>query len=224
MDEPTTHLDIASIDALVAALSEYTGTLIFISHDVYFIRALATKVLHIHSGRITPYAGDYDYYLEKSKAASARSALTAGAPAHTPKQIQAARAPHLLIDGRAGEGQKQASRPNPAASPTTAPVAAAAPAAPMSQKDRRQAAADARKLISGQKRRVNDLESRIGSLEQEQATLAAQLQQPETYASPGKAAAISEKIRNIVRNIGHTTHEWETEATRLAELEAASKE
>jgi ATP-binding cassette subfamily F protein 3 len=90
MDEPTTHLDIASIDALVAALSEYTGTLIFISHDVYFIRALATKVLHIHSGRITPYAGDYDYYLEKSKSTDARFALTAGFTDARPKQAAAA--------------------------------------------------------------------------------------------------------------------------------------
>jgi ATP-binding cassette subfamily F protein 3 len=45
---------------------------------VYFIRALAKNVLHVHSGRLTPYAGDYDYYLEKSKATNARAALTAG--------------------------------------------------------------------------------------------------------------------------------------------------
>ncbi len=78
MDEPTTHLDIPSIDALVNALKNYEGTLIFISHDVYFIRTLAQTVLHVHSGRLTPYAGNYDYYLEKSKATSARAALTAG--------------------------------------------------------------------------------------------------------------------------------------------------
>ncbi len=78
MDEPTTHLDIPSIDALVNALKQYEGTFIFISHDVYFIRALAQTVLHVHSGRLTPYAGNYDYYLEKSKASSARAALTAG--------------------------------------------------------------------------------------------------------------------------------------------------
>ncbi len=78
MDEPTTHLDIASIDALVGALKNYEGTLIFISHDVHFIRALADTVLHVHSGRLTPYAGNYDYYLEKSKASNARAALTAG--------------------------------------------------------------------------------------------------------------------------------------------------
>jgi ATP-binding cassette subfamily F protein 3 len=78
MDEPTTHLDIASIDALSNALKNFEGTLIFISHDVHFIRELAENVLHVHSGRLTPYAGDYDYYLEKSKAGDARAALTAG--------------------------------------------------------------------------------------------------------------------------------------------------
>ena len=78
MDEPTTHLDIQSIDSLIGALKAYEGTLIFISHDVHFIRALAENVLHVHSGRLTPYAGNYDYYLEKSKATDARAAITAG--------------------------------------------------------------------------------------------------------------------------------------------------
>ncbi|MEY2545546.1 MAG: hypothetical protein QOG48_663 [Verrucomicrobiota bacterium] len=78
MDEPTTHLDIGSIDALIGALKQYHGTLIFISHDVHFIRAIATSVLHINAGRLTFYPGDYQYYIDKSKAASAQTALTAG--------------------------------------------------------------------------------------------------------------------------------------------------
>ncbi len=78
MDEPTTHLDMGSIDALIGALKTYEGTLIFISHDVHFIKAIAQNVLHVHSGRLTPYAGNYDYYLEKSKATNERAALTAG--------------------------------------------------------------------------------------------------------------------------------------------------
>src|SRR5207237_2604129 len=53
MDEPTTHLDIGSIDALIVALKQYHGTLIFISHDVHFIRAIATSVLHINAGVLT---------------------------------------------------------------------------------------------------------------------------------------------------------------------------
>ena len=49
----------------------------FVSHDVHFIRALATSVLHINAGKVTSYAGDYDYYLEKSGALSAKAALVA---------------------------------------------------------------------------------------------------------------------------------------------------
>jgi ATP-binding cassette subfamily F protein 3 len=89
MDEPTTHLDIQSIDSLVGALKNFEGTLIFISHDVHFIRALAETVLHVHSGRLTPYAGNYDYYLDKSKSTDARAALTAGFTDARPKQAPA---------------------------------------------------------------------------------------------------------------------------------------
>jgi len=80
MDEPTTHLDMSSIDALAFALDQFKGTLIFISHDVYFIRALANHVVHVNAGRLTHYPGGYQYYLDKTKAISERAALTAGAP------------------------------------------------------------------------------------------------------------------------------------------------
>jgi len=89
MDEPTTHLDIMSIDALIAALKTYDGTLYFVSHDVHFIREIAKTVLHVHSGRLTHYAGDYAYYLEKSKSGNERAALTAGFTDARPKQAEA---------------------------------------------------------------------------------------------------------------------------------------
>ena len=91
MDEPTTHLDIMSIDALIAALKTYEGTLYFVSHDVHFIREIAKTVLHVHSGRLTQYAGDYAYYLEKSKSGNERAALTAGFTDARPKQEEAAK-------------------------------------------------------------------------------------------------------------------------------------
>jgi ATP-binding cassette subfamily F protein 3 len=78
MDEPTTHLDMPSIDALLYAMEQYEGTLIFISHDVYFIREIGNKVVHVNAGQLTNYAGDYQYYLDKTAATSARAALTAG--------------------------------------------------------------------------------------------------------------------------------------------------
>ena len=77
MDEPTTHLDIHSVESLTLALSSYGGTLVFISHDVHFIRKLATKVLHVNNGQVTPYPGGYDYFLEKTAAGDERAAITA---------------------------------------------------------------------------------------------------------------------------------------------------
>jgi ATP-binding cassette subfamily F protein 3 len=78
MDEPTTHLDIQTVESLTLALERYEGTLVFISHDVHFIRKLATKVLHVKAGRITPYVGGYDYFLEKTGSLEdERAALTA---------------------------------------------------------------------------------------------------------------------------------------------------
>ncbi len=79
MDEPTTHLDILTVESLILALERYEGTLVFISHDVHFIRQLANRVLHVHAGQVFPYSGGYDYYLEKSGSlGDERAALTAG--------------------------------------------------------------------------------------------------------------------------------------------------
>lgn len=78
MDEPTTHLDIHTVESLVLALEAYEGTLVFISHDVHFLRKLANRVLHINAGQVASYPGGYDYFLEKSGLlGSERFALTA---------------------------------------------------------------------------------------------------------------------------------------------------
>jgi len=78
MDEPTTHLDMASIDALIAALELYEGTLVFISHDVHFIRAISAHTIHVNAGKLRNFPGGYDYYLQKTRAETARAGLTLG--------------------------------------------------------------------------------------------------------------------------------------------------
>jgi ATP-binding cassette subfamily F protein 3 len=80
MDEPTTHLDILTVESLILALEKYEGTLVFISHDIHFIRKLANKVLQVKNGQVIPFLGNYDYYLEKSGLGiiGERAALTAG--------------------------------------------------------------------------------------------------------------------------------------------------
>lgn len=68
MDEPTNHLDIDSKEVLEDALLNYTGTLIVISHDRYFLNKVADKILELSSEGITEYLGNYEYYLEKKNA------------------------------------------------------------------------------------------------------------------------------------------------------------
>jgi ATP-binding cassette subfamily F protein 3 len=65
LDEPTTHLDVDAVEALVRALMDYEGTIIFISHDIYFVRSVANTVFEVKDGRIRKFPGNFDYYLEK---------------------------------------------------------------------------------------------------------------------------------------------------------------
>ena len=63
LDEPTNHLDMRAKDVLLTALQEYTGTVVFVSHDRYFIDKLATRVLEVEDGRLRVYPGNYEDYL-----------------------------------------------------------------------------------------------------------------------------------------------------------------
>lgn len=67
LDEPTTHLDVDAVEALISALSSYQGTLVFISHDIYFVRSMANVVYEVKSGSVRKFYGNFDYYLQKKK-------------------------------------------------------------------------------------------------------------------------------------------------------------
>jgi ATP-binding cassette, subfamily F, member 3 len=194
MDEPTTHLDIPSIDALILALQQYEGTLIFISHDVYFIREVAKHVLHINAGQLTAYAGDYDYYLQKSRATDARAATVAtGFTDARPKQDTVAKAPSTTT--RSGPKTKEQKRAEAEARASrSAPLRAA-------------------------KARVNILEAEIAKLEAQQAELTASLEAPETYGEPGKAHHLNRELSATVDRLQKATEEWERVSKTVAELE-----
>jgi len=71
LDEPTNHLDMRAKDVLLEALAGYSGTIVFVSHDRYFIDRLATRVLEIENGAVTAYEGNYEDYLRRKKALAA---------------------------------------------------------------------------------------------------------------------------------------------------------
>ncbi len=194
MDEPTTHLDLASVDGLLFALSQFAGTLVFISHDVYFIRSLANHVVHVQDGRLTHYSGDYQYYLDKT--AAVRAATETGREAE------------LRLPGRTA---------------ATSEPAGTGPAG-LTRKEQRRLEAEQRQARSRERqvrqRAVDSLEREITELEARQNELTDELEQPETYEQPGRPMQINLELKEIAERLPHATADWEAAAIRLTELEA----
>src|SRR5216684_6783831 len=195
MDEPTTHLDMSSIDALAFALDQFAGTLIFISHDVYFIRALANHVVHVNAGQLTHFPGGYQYYLDKTQANSARAALT------SPGRDAFHRVPN----------QKEKIRDAVERVPTA------------SRKELKRIEAEQRQSRSrqrkAQQRIVHELEKQIQELENRQTGLITDLEKPETYAQPGRALEINRELQDVQHRLSTLNPEWEQQATVLAAME-----
>jgi ATP-binding cassette subfamily F protein 3 len=183
MDEPTTHLDIGSIDALIGALRQYEGTLIFISHDVHFIRAIAATVLHISAGRLKFYPGDYQYYLDKSRAGSERAALVAGDKLQNAQPLQPA------AEAKAsGVGMKE-------------------------MREQRRADADKRKADAKAKRdqqkQAEALEMRIFTLEGRQKEITGELEKPDAYEAGGAAVSLNRELMSVTEELEKVMSEWE---------------
>lgn len=81
LDEPTTHLDVDAVDALIGALARYEGTMVFISHDIHFVRSVANVVYEVKDGGVKKFPGNFDYYSEKK----AGGETSYAAPARKPK-------------------------------------------------------------------------------------------------------------------------------------------
>jgi ATP-binding cassette subfamily F protein 3 len=192
MDEPTTHLDMASIDALVEALAQYQGTLVFISHDVYFIRALAKAVLHISAGKLTSYSGDYDYYLAKSQATSERGGLTAGDKLTDSRPEEAADSgPQEKVSiFKTREQKKQEARD-------------------------REIRNQARKAA---KNEVNKIETEVLKLETRQKEVIAELENPAAYETGGNAMQLNRELQTLTTSLETINERWLLALTKLEEL------
>jgi len=190
MDEPTTHLDMSSIDALAYALDQFSGTLIFISHDVYFIRALANHVVHVNAGQLTHYPGGYQYYLDKTKAKSERAGLTAGSLT----------------------GLAPATRGFPAGPPS---ASSGRRELKRLEAEQRQALSRGRKA---QQQVVAQLERKIQELEKQHQELVAELELPATYEKAGRAVELNRDLMAVQEELAELNPKWEAEATKLTDL------
>ncbi len=195
MDEPTTHLDLASVDALIEALQPYEGTLIFISHDVHFIRVLANHVVRVENGRLRHFTGGYQYYLDKTSQ-SARAALTSsgfgGASSASPNNSNSGiRITRPSETDRKGQKRMEA--------------------------EQRQARSRKRQEIQ---KRIAALEKEIAELETREKELAAELEKPETYATGGRATQINRELMHVHERLAEANAEWEKAGTELAQFEA----
>lgn len=189
LDEPTTHLDMPSIDALIQALKDYTGTVIFVSHDVHFIRAISELTVQVQAGEVTLYAGDYDYYLRKSGASSEQSGLIAG--------LKNAR-PDGSADAKADKTDKLSAKDRR-----------------RQAAEERKAAAAGRKGIE---QKVAKLEAEIVALETEQKALTAKMESPESYNNPEVAKEASLQAARVAKRLEEKNYEWEVAAEQLAEF------
>ncbi len=189
LDEPTTHLDMPSIDAVIQALKDYTGTLIFVSHDLHFIRALAKRTIRIEAGKTTHFAGDYDYYLWKSGSASEKQGLVEG-----------------LRDARPGDLSENSGKIKVLSAKERRRIKAEA---------NKKSSREKRQL----EQLVGKLEKEILLLEEEQAEVNEQLADPDSYNDPEKGKALNEKASKIARRLKERNYEWEIEAGNLSGLQ-----
>jgi ATP-binding cassette subfamily F protein 3 len=199
MDEPTTHLDLASVDALIEALTPFEGTLIFISHDVHFIRVLANHVVRVENGRLRHFTGGYQYYLDKTSQ-SARVALTSSGSI---SGGASSKSPHS--SGRRGT-----------------PPSEGAPA--MDRKGQKRIEAEQRQARSRKRqeiqKRITALEKEIAELESREKELTVELEKPETYTTGGRATQINRELMEVHERLAGANTEWEKAGTELAQFEA----
>jgi ATP-binding cassette subfamily F protein 3 len=189
LDEPTNHLDLDSKDVLLDALEDFGGTLIFVSHDRYFVDRLATKIIEVGRGGIEVYPGTYEQFLWSRQARAS-----------------------------AGESPTPARGPAPAAAPTRTTAKPAAPAdAPAAKgssayQEKRQLDARARRHrrdTEVRDRRIAELEGRISERELRVKALEARMAEPGFYDDRSQAETVAAEHQALMWEVGDLMNQWE---------------
>jgi len=191
LDEPTNHLDIDSKEVLLDALADYGGTLIFVSHDRYFVERLATKIIEVGNGKAILYPGTYEAYLW-SKAQGAKGAAVASsaksAAASAPKAPQAPKAPSQTYDERKKDTVDKRKR---------------------------------ERAYKALKDRVADLEARIAEREKAIKDVEQKMSATEFYSDHEGSKPVLAQHQALMWEVGELLSQWEmlqSEAEQFADL------
>jgi ATP-binding cassette subfamily F protein 3 len=201
LDEPTNHLDLDSKDVLLDALEDFGGTLIFVSHDRYFVDKLATKIVDIGGAGALIYPGNYEEFLWSR----GQHEAAAQAPATGPVRADVAARPRPAAVGAS------AARPAaPQGSNGSDPAQKGRPQ--IAYEERKRQEAEARRLkkaVDARRRRIEELESRIADREQAIRDIEATMAAPGFYDNHEDAKPVIDRHQALMWEVGDLMGQWE---------------
>ena len=198
LDEPTNHLDLDSKDVLLEALEDFGGTLIFVSHDRYFVDKLATRIVEIGSGDAVMYLGNYEEFLWSKKAREVGVGDRASGVGDRVSGVGRPKADSRTARSDTGHPRADAQPPTPAPS--------------RSYEEKKRADAEARRARKDQEarqRRVADLEARIATAEQTIKELEQAMSAPGFYQNHETAKPIIDRHQALMWEVGDLMNQWE---------------
>jgi ATP-binding cassette, subfamily F, member 3 len=195
LDEPTNHLDLASREVLEAALAGFPGTIVFISHDRYFINRIATVVVEVATGRLTRYLGSYDDYLAAVASASARpggadSEPRSPQPPPAPSRADRRPPPTARTDREEGVGRLRKQRVSPE--------------------------------VRALRKRVEEIERQIAQLERRLEEIGDALGDPGLYGDGERVRTAARERKTAEEQLAWLMREWEEVSTALAAHEPSA--
>nr|WP_253956008.1 ABC-F family ATP-binding cassette domain-containing protein [Lactiplantibacillus pentosus] len=186
LDEPTNHLDIDSREVLEVALNDFDGTLLFVSHDRYFINQVATSVVEVSPEGTELFLGDYDYYIDKKQEQAEMAAAAAS---------------------QAAESAASANAAEPSSAATAAPRSKGQQDYQASKQQQR----EKRKL----ERTVAALEEQMTTLDEQATKIQTEMAQPEVSADVGRLTDLQKELDEISAQQEQVETEWTEQAEAL---------